>query len=266
MPECSTDIAMDYEERAITVATEAGRILLQNGAEIFRVEETMKRITTCYGLNSPDVYVLTNAIFFNGKTINGERRFRLFNIPFRAARLDRVIAVNQLSREIEQGICDMDSALIRLGEIEQLPAYRNLTQVLACGVGCGCFSVMFGGTLMDGLVALIAGLVMQLFVLYPGKHLSKIVSAIFCSGVGTAVCLALHAAGIGHSLSLMIIGAMMTLIPGVEFTNGIRDIADGDYLSGTVRLLDALLTFAGIAIGMAALLMLSHVFLGGALL
>ena len=37
--------------------------------------------------------------------------------------------------------------------------------------------------------------------------------------------------------------------PGVAFTNGIRDIVDGDYLSGCVRLLDAILVFCSIAIG-----------------
>ncbi len=41
----------------------------------------------------------------------------------------------------------------------------------------------------------------------------------------------------------------MPLVPGVPFTNAIRDIADGDYISGSVRMLDALLIFFCIAIG-----------------
>ena len=39
------------------------------------------------------------------------------------------------------------------------------------------------------------------------------------------------------------------MVPGVPFTNAIRDIADGDYISGSVRMLDALLIFFCIAIG-----------------
>ena len=38
------------------------------------------------------------------------------------------------------------------------------------------------------------------------------------------------------------IGALMPLTPGVALTMSIRDFISGDYLSGTIRLIDALLT------------------------
>ena len=41
----------------------------------------------------------------------------------------------------------------------------------------------------------------------------------------------------------------MPLVPGMGFVNAIRDIADSDFLSGTVRMIDALLVFVYIAIG-----------------
>ncbi len=65
----------------------------------------------------------------------------------------------------------------------------------------------------------------------------------------TLICSALFLLGIGRHLNFMIIGSIMPLIPGVAFTNAIRDIADGDYISGSVRMLDALLVFFSIAIG-----------------
>ena len=37
--------------------------------------------------------------------------------------------------------------------------------------------------------------------------------------------------------------------PGIAFTMGIRDFVQGDYLSGTIRMIDALLIAASIAIG-----------------
>lgn len=55
------------------------------------------------------------------------------------------------------------------------------------------------------------------------------------------------------------------LIPGVSFTNGIRDIADGDYLSGTIRLLDALLVYVCIAIGVGLAFWLGQRIFGGVL-
>lgn len=47
----------------------------------------------------------------------------------------------------------------------------------------------------------------------------------------------------------MAVGAVMPLVPGVAFVNAIREIADGDYISGFVRMLDALLVFFCIAAG-----------------
>ena len=46
-----------------------------------------------------------------------------------------------------------------------------------------------------------------------------------------------------------IIGALMVLTPGVALTMGIRDIINSDYLSGTIRLVDALLVAGCLAVG-----------------
>lgn len=41
----------------------------------------------------------------------------------------------------------------------------------------------------------------------------------------------------------------MPLVPGIAFTTAIRDIYNADYLSGTIHLLDALITAVCIAVG-----------------
>jgi hypothetical protein len=49
----------------------------------------------------------------------------------------------------------------------------------------------------------------------------------------------------------------------VAFINGVRDIADGDYISGTVRLLDAALVFLTIAAGVGFMISIYHHVTGG---
>ena len=68
------------------------------------------------------------------------------------------------------------------------------------------------------------------------------------------------------SLDGMIIGAIMPLIPGMAFTNAIRDIADSDFLSGTVRMMDALMVFVYIAVGVGIVLMTYNNMTGGFIL
>ena len=49
----------------------------------------------------------------------------------------------------------------------------------------------------------------------------------------------------------VVIGAIMPLVPGIALTTSIRDFYNGDYLSGTIHLIDALLTALCIAVGIA---------------
>ena len=91
------------EKEVMELALQAGHLLLENGAEIFRVEETMDRICRHYGVRSGNAFVLSNGIFATA----GSERERYFakvqHIPVSGTHLNRVAAVNQLSREIESG-------------------------------------------------------------------------------------------------------------------------------------------------------------------
>ena len=113
------------------------------------------------------------------------------------------------------------------------------------------------------LVALCAGLLMYLFILGPGQKMSKIVSIILGSALVSLVCLACYRLRLSNDFSHMIIGSIIPLIPGIPFTNGIRDIANGDYLSGIVRMLDALLGFLCIAIGVGIVMSAYQWIFGG---
>ena len=94
-------------------------------------------------------------------------------------------------------------------------------------------------------------------------HLSKIVGNIFGGMLVVLVSLAFHHMHIGVDVAHMISGAIMPLVPGVAFANGIRDIAGGDYISGAVRLLDAILVFISIAIGVGVMFTIYHTLTGG---
>ena len=155
----------------------------------------------------------------------------------------------------------------RLDDIKRMPGKTKHMQVLASGCGSAAFCYLFGGNASDSAVAFTAGFLLYLYVLYiSGPHLSKIVGNISGGALVTAICILLFTAGIGDHLNFMVIGSIMPLIPGVPFTNSIRDIADGDYISGSVRMLDALLVFFCIAIGVGIGFSLIGGMMGGMLL
>jgi len=253
------------EQRVLDAAMEAGHILLENGAEISRVEETMERICRHYGVTTGEYFVLSNGIFTTAGHSSGKTFARVQHIPVKGARIDKVVAVNQLSREIEEGKYeDVGDVERKLVEIANLPAFGRWQQVLASGVGSCFFCALFGGGLTDCLAAFLAGVLLYIYVLkVSAPYLSKIVGNILGGMIVMMISLTCYHMGLGTNLSHMISGSIMPLVPGIAFTNGIRDLANGDYISGAVRLLDAALIFISIAIGVGVMFMIYHQLTGG---
>ena len=238
------------DEEVLDLALMAGHILLENGAEIYRVEETIDRICGYYGVNSENAFVLSNGIFLTAGSARESFFAKVQHIPVSGTHLNKVAAVNQLSREIVEGKHTIQDAYRILEEIRTMPGKKRWMQTLASGVGSAAFCIFFGGTFGDSLAAFAAGICLYLYVLWLSTpHLSKIVGNIGGGALVTVVCCLLYLMGVGENLNFMMIGTIMPLVPGVAFTNSIRDVADGDYISGSVRMLDALLVFFCIAIG-----------------
>jgi len=253
-------------QKVMEAAMRAGQILLSNGAEISRVEDTIDRICHYYGIESANAFVLSNGIF----TTMGGRREEFFakvqHIPVSGAHLNKVAAVNQLSREITEGKHTIEDVEHCLDEIENMPGKKPLTQIVASGVGGATFCYLLGGDMADCIAAFITSFLLYVYVVFGTEKLSKIVANMVGSAFATALCIIMYHLGIGHHMSSMIIGAVVPLVPGVAFTNAIRDIANGDYIAGTVRMLDALLVFVSIALGVGVMLSINHRLTGGNLL
>lgn len=254
---------MEDQTRILALAVDAGEVLLHSGGEIARVQETMERIARAYGAENFHAYVLTNGIFASvddhGRTLNSEIR----HVRETQVHLGRVTALNALSREIEAGGVPLADAFRRLDEIQKIPYLADKRRIFACGVGAACFCYLFGGTVLDAGITFFIGALLQTFCLLMAnyKTISKIIRIILEAGMVALVSFGFSGLfgvfGITANLDKMIIGGIIPLVPGMALTTAIRDFAGGDYLSGTIRLIDALLIGSSIAIGVGMVLMLA---------
>lgn len=241
------------KDNALEVASLAGHIMLENGAEIARVEEVMQRIATKFGADSSNFFVLSNGIF-----TTGQGYANVEHIPFHGTQLDKVVAVNQLSRDVESGTCTLKDAHDRLIEIRNLAPHPKWEQIIGSSLGSAGFCAIFGGSITDCLMSFFCGMLLWLFVIYvSSRYLSKITANIAGGALVTAICIGVSHLGIFH-LGNIIIGAIIPLIPGVPFTNGIRDLADEDYIAGATRLMDALMIFLCIALGVSLVFLIDQ--------
>lgn len=249
----------DKDRRALDLAVGAGRLLLESGAEISRVEDTMHRITSYYGIPDSEQYVCSNTIIQTA--INGRKQMyaKVNHVPLSGVQLDKVDAVNQLSREIVQGKWPLEGAEQELERIKKLPGKSLFSQLAGGAIGSAGFCYLFDGTLIDCVAAFWAGLVLCIFLALierRQKKTAKLLVNIAGAFIGTSVGIGFWMMGVGVRYSSIVAGTVMPLLPGVPFVNAIRDFANGDYLSGTVRFIDAALVTFGIAMGVGAFFIL----------
>ena len=247
------------QERALKLATEAGHILLENGAEINRVEETMQHFCSAYGIEGESFYVLSNGIISTGNHFA-----RAEFIPIRGTQLSHVVEVNRLSREVDCATpMPLDELEERLQAIRRSPSKPWWEIVAGIALGVSSFCILFGGSFVDAGATFAAGLLLGLFMTFAGSRMSRLFSNLLGGLVGGLLCILAVRLGLGSHLPNMIIGTIIALVPGVSFTNGIRDLANEHYLAGITRLLDAFLAFLCIAIGVALAFMADGAFVGG---
>ena len=250
---------MSRELEALDIANKAGHLMLENGAEISRVEEVMDRIASHYGVDSKNFFVLSNGIF-----TTGQGYANVEHIPIHGCQLDRVVAVNQLSRDIEKHHLTIEQATRRLDKIRNMPNHPAWEQVLASALGSGAFCAIFGGSLLDCAISTLCGIFLWIYVLcVSAPYLSKVVGNITGGMLVSLMCIVSHHLIPNIHLGNMIIGAIIPLIPGISFTNGIRDIAAEDYLAGLTRLADALMVFFCMAIGVCTVFIIDSYIGGG---
>lgn len=256
-------------KKVVDLAVEAGRILLKNGAEIFRVEETMDRICKRFHVDYVDTFTMSHAIFITAEKGADEAYTKVTQVPLSGAHLGIVAEVNDLSREISAGNVGIDGAWERLREIEKIPPKKGRYRILGAGVGSGTLGYLLGASPMESVVAFFIGCILYFWVLFAERHsISKIIVNIIGGVIITSLALIAVWIPFLHGIQIdgMIVGAIMPLVPGIPFTNAIRDIADSDYLSGTVRMIDALLVFVYIAIGVGTTLRIYSTLFGGVVL
>ena len=236
-----------------------GRLLLDCGAEISRVEDTLSRMGRAYGARQMDVFVITSIIsmsmdFPDSEPLTETRRI----LSTGSTDFYRLEKLNTLSREC----CAQPLPVAELrGRLDKVAAGRKPFSVALLGsvLGAGSFAVFFGGSLFDGLAAAAFGAAICLLQDRLGRTrintvaFNLLVSLLIGLGVGllTALLPALH-------MDKILIGDIMLLIPGLAMTNAVRNILVGDTISGVVRLAESLIWAAALAGGfMVALLMVS---------
>ncbi|MBQ7741003.1 MAG: threonine/serine exporter family protein [Eubacterium sp.] len=221
---------MDYY---ITLTLSICGALLESGAEINRVEDTARRILLSKGFKSVNVFCISSLIILSADNV-----IRIKRVTKNELNLRNIDYFNEMSRSL----CEERS-------FEYLTKpYTLYIKYIAVILGCGCFTLYFGGTLLDAAFSSLIGIIINFRKSYLPFSFVKTLCDSFIAGL-ISVILSLSA---GLNYDKIMIGAIMLLVPGITSVNGVKDIMKADIVSGIMELTDALFTAFAIALGFSA--------------
>lgn len=152
---------------------EIGDCMLRNGAEIYRVEDTVVHILSSYEVEEFDVYVLSNGIFASA---NENKEDACSIVQPRTAWCCQP-GKDQRVKPARQGTSDQKISLIdswdRLEQCKNIPNYKKSAQIFFCGLGSACFCYLFGGSWLDFVFAFVIGSLEQVLLFGLKKYKSQ---------------------------------------------------------------------------------------------
>ncbi len=249
------------EEMAVSVILDIGEVMLTSGAEVNRVEDTIRRIGQAYGFPKVDIFTIINLMVMTVHTkkdrvITQSRRVTSVGVD-----LEKVAKANALSRSVCASPVPLRELQLRVHDvIYNTKHYGMPVKLFAYALGAAAFTVFFGGGAVDGLVSALSGMMVCLMVTAGAKlKIHPIISTLMSSFLMSMLIAGLVMLGAGQSFDKIVIGNIMLLIPGLALTTSIRDIITGDTVSGLMGICEALLKAFAIAIGCAATMLITGI-------
>ena len=237
-------------ERMLTCAMDVGEQMLISGAEVHRVEESICRMCSAFGFLRTDVFIITSSMVVTVYDQENTPYTQTRRITASTTDIEKIHHLNALSRKI----CaqTMTEAEIRadLNDAVNCKTYPFWVELLCYAVIAGAFTLFFGGTWTEALISLLVGGIVRLGIaLWERAIPSKIFSKFFSAVVATTLAFLSVRAGWITKVDMIIIGNIMTLIPGIGLTVALRDLFTGDSIAGLLRTIEAILTALAIAAG-----------------
>ena len=249
------------ETKILNVIKLAAQIILENGGETYRVEETVEYIGNAFKLEEIDSIATPTGFYLTINSNEEDSKTIVKRIKKRTINLQKLNEVNEISRQLSQNSITLDDALIKLVKIKNSKEKHEKFSLFYEAISSAFFTLLFGGGIFEFCAAFFIGILITL----ASRYFENIHSSQFFSTIISGIVLAFTSILITYIFKMgnynhIIVGCIMPLLPGLAMTNAIRDTIRGDLISGTARAAEAILTAASLAAGAGMVIYFAHSF------
>ena len=236
------------------IAVSAGALVLENGGETYRAEDTVVHVANALGARDSSAFVTPTVVMFSYIGEDNCHHTFMRRIFKRGTNMLKLALINDLSRRLVLRGKTSNLKLVRklLHRIEKAPEYSCFVLLMMGGLSSMFFTFMFSGTFQDSCASFFIGAITRLLLIvlcntnigHNNFLMSLISGALISLLADVSATIPLNISS--HSV---LAGSIMQVVPGLAFVNGIRDIISGDLVSGGARILDAVMIGAGLSMG-----------------
>ena len=249
-------------EQFLNFCCEMGRQLIQNGAEIYRVEDSINRLMRAYGYTDTEVFAIPASVILNILD-EGHNYTKAIRIRSSFINLNKLEQLNALCRQVCRQTPPPDQAFAQLRSIAALSGYPQWSSYLAHGFVALFFTLFWGGNPLDAFFAFGCGVAVKA----ASGSLSRMNTNIFFTYVCASMAMVLPPLVLVHlgvpvHMDKIVIGAIMLLVPGIAITNVVRDVLAGDFLTALTKFAEVLIISMALALGIAIPVGVARLLLG----
>lgn len=232
-------------------------VMLACGAQTLRVERNARRIGRAYGMAVELAMFSRHIMLTVSDDVSGASCTAVRSLPGGGPNFTRVQALNALGWRMVNEHLPLEEAWQEVEHILALPSVPPLRLCLLVACANAAFCRLFEGDAVAMLLVFVATLVgfsVRQALSRLGMN-SKIVylCAAFCASLTASCGVILH---LGTTPQTALAVSVLFLIPGIPLINAVQDILDGHVLMGIVRVVQAGMLIAAIALGLSLTMLL----------
>lgn len=246
------------QKKILTLAVRAAEIMMRSGAEIYRVEDTVRRICMACRIHVVECFAIPTGIFIS---VDADTDGSLYTMVkrIRGGGIDllKLSEINNFSRAFTTTNMSIEEGLERLEAIDNVPLFPAPIRIFGAALVSSLYCAIFSGNALSSLCAMFIGIISYVLAVALDRYDTNYFIKGFCC-CATAGILALLCTYFGFSqdYGAMVIGTMMLFVPGGAITNSMRDLLSGDMISGVARMTEALVVAVSLASGAGVIVVL----------
>ncbi len=236
---------------AVEFVLALARALHRYGTPAHRLEEALRVCCDRLGLVAEVFSTPTTIIMSFGAP--AELRTRMMRVEGGELDMGKLAQVDQLADAVAAHQITAAEGVDRLSEIIAAPPrFGRGLSTLMHGVTAGSLAVFFGGGLEDVAVSAAIGLLLGVLAQYARRstdqaRVFELVGAAFAAFAASIV----SAIWLPINPAVVTVAALIVLLPGMSLTVAMTELATRNLISGTARLMSAVIVLLELVVGVA---------------